>query len=101
MGEVIQPVEVRSRLREALEVDLIGPGAGHPLAHERLPGWVRPSNWYLTGSWCRATRRPSSALTLTRTTTSTRRSPETRDWATTPRRIARQPGEASFLRRWA
>ena len=28
---------------------LIGPGAGHPLADERLPGWVRPSNWYLTG----------------------------------------------------
>ena len=20
-----------------------------PLAEERLPGWVRPSNWYLTG----------------------------------------------------
>ena len=26
-----------------------GPGAGHALADERLPGWVRPSNWYLTG----------------------------------------------------
>ncbi len=49
MGQVIQPAEVRSRLREALELDLIGPGAGHPLADERLPGWVRPSNWYLTG----------------------------------------------------
>ena len=49
MGQVIQPADVRSRLREALELDLIGPGAGHPLADERLPGWVRPSNWYLTG----------------------------------------------------
>ena len=49
MAQVIQPAEVRSRLREALELDLIGPGAGHPLVDERLPGWVRPSNWYLTG----------------------------------------------------
>ena len=49
MGKVIQPADVRSRLREALEIDLIGPGTGHSLADERLPGWVRPSNWYLTG----------------------------------------------------
>ena len=40
---------VRRRLAEALELDLIGPWAGHALAAERLPGWVRPSNWYLTG----------------------------------------------------
>ena len=44
-----QPAEVRSRLREALALDLIGPGADHAQADERLPGWVRPSNWYLTG----------------------------------------------------
>ena len=49
MGQVIQPADVRSRLREALEIDLVGPGTGHSLADERLPGWVRPSNWYLTG----------------------------------------------------
>ncbi len=49
MPQVIQTADVRSRLREALEVDLIGPRAGHALADERLPGWVRPSNWYLTG----------------------------------------------------
>ena len=49
MGKVMQAADVRSRLREALELDLVGPGAGHPLAEERLPGWVRPSNWYLTG----------------------------------------------------
>ena len=40
---------VRERLVEALNLDLIGPGAGHALASERLPGWVRPSNWYLAG----------------------------------------------------
>ena len=41
--------EVRQYLAEALRLDLVGPGAGHDLAEERLPGWVRPSNWYLTG----------------------------------------------------
>ena len=41
--------EVREYLAEALRLDLVGPGAGHDLAEERLPGWVRPSNWYLTG----------------------------------------------------
>ena len=49
MGQVIQPTDVRSRLREALDLDLVGSSGGHPLADERLPGWVRPSNWYLTG----------------------------------------------------
>ena len=42
-------LEVRERLVEALKLDLVGPWAGHALAEERLPGWVRPSNWYLTG----------------------------------------------------
>lgn len=42
-------VEVRESLVEALRLDLVGPWAGHPNAEERLPGWVRPSNWYLTG----------------------------------------------------
>ena len=41
--------EVRARLADALNLDLIGPPAGHDLAEERIPGWVRPSNWYLTG----------------------------------------------------
>ena len=40
---------VRADLVHALNVDLIGPPAGHQLAEERIPGWVRPSNWYLTG----------------------------------------------------
>src|SRR6266481_6049410 len=42
-------VDVRAQLVEALKLDLVGPWAGHPLAQERLPGRVRPSNWYLTG----------------------------------------------------
>ena len=46
---VADSVEVRERLVEALNLDLIGPWGGHTLAVERLPGWVRPSNWYLTG----------------------------------------------------
>jgi hypothetical protein len=41
--------EVRARLVEALKLDLIGPWAGHQLADERLPGHIRPSNWYLAG----------------------------------------------------
>ena len=48
-GAVADSVEVRERLVEALSLDLIGPWGGHALAAERLPGWVRPSNWYLTG----------------------------------------------------
>ena len=40
---------MREELVGALRLYLIGPGAGHALARERLPGWVRPSNWYLTG----------------------------------------------------
>ena len=46
---MIEPADVRFRVRDALELDLIGPGARHSLTDERLPGWVRPSNWYLTG----------------------------------------------------
>jgi hypothetical protein len=42
-------LEVRERMVEALKLDLVGPSSGHALANERLPGWVRPSNWYLTG----------------------------------------------------
>jgi hypothetical protein len=42
-------LDVRRELVEALQLDLVGPGPGHALAEERLPGWLRPSNWYLTG----------------------------------------------------
>ena len=48
-GAAADSAEVREGLVEALNLDLIGPWAGHALAAERLPGWVRPSNWYLTG----------------------------------------------------
>ena len=41
--------DVRSSLVDTLRLDLVGPCKGHPLANESLPGWVRPSNWYLTG----------------------------------------------------
>ena len=40
---------VREYLVEALRLDLVGPRHGDELAEEMLPGWVRPSNWYLTG----------------------------------------------------
>ncbi len=42
-------LDVRQELVEALELDLVGPGGDHSLAAEFLPGWTRPSNWYLTG----------------------------------------------------
>jgi hypothetical protein len=45
----LTPVEIRERLVEALELDLVGPWPGHELEQERLPRRVRPSNWYLTG----------------------------------------------------
>jgi len=41
--------DVRTRIVEALKLDLIGPWEGHQLADERLPGHIRPSNWYLAG----------------------------------------------------
>lgn len=40
---------VRDRLVDALRSDLVGPGAGEAFEAERLPGWIRPSTWYLTG----------------------------------------------------
>jgi Helicase conserved C-terminal domain len=42
-------VDVRGRIVDALQLDLVGPWPGHSFADERLPGWIRPSNWYLTG----------------------------------------------------
>src|SRR5687768_6109023 len=48
MTDRTESIDVRARLVEALRLDLVGPPAGHAFADERLPGWVRPSNWYLT-----------------------------------------------------
>ena len=42
-------LQVRKRLVEALELDLVGPWAGQDLAAEQLPGRERPSNWYIAG----------------------------------------------------
>jgi hypothetical protein len=53
--------EVRKRLVEAVELDLVGPRHGHALADERLPGWIRPSNWYLTGFLIPAGTPPAKA----------------------------------------
>ena len=49
MAGLSDSAAVREALVGALRLYLIGPGAGHALVRERLPGWVRPSNWYLTG----------------------------------------------------
>lgn len=54
-------LEVRERIVEALKLDLVGPWAGHELAEERLPGWQRPSNWYLTGFLIPADTPPEKA----------------------------------------
>ena len=48
-GAPASSLEVRERLVEALKLDLVGPWNEHVLAEERLPGWVRPSTWYLAG----------------------------------------------------
>lgn len=45
----LTPVEIRERLVETLELDLIGPWPGHELEQEMLHRRNRPSNWYLTG----------------------------------------------------
>jgi hypothetical protein len=45
----VSPLDVRTRLKEAIELDLVGPWPGHAFATENLRGWLRPSSWYLTG----------------------------------------------------
>ena len=45
----VDSLEVRSRLVDALKLDLVGPWAGHELGAEQLPGRERPSNWYVAG----------------------------------------------------
>ena len=41
--------EIRQRLIETLQLDLVGPGPGHALESERLWDSEAPSRWYLTG----------------------------------------------------
>ncbi|HWK27758.1 MAG TPA: DISARM system helicase DrmA [Solirubrobacter sp.] len=45
----LTPAEIRRRLVETLELDLVGPWPGHELEQEMLHRRNRPSNWYLTG----------------------------------------------------
>lgn len=47
MPEEIKPIEIRSKLVEALRLDLVGPGVHLGDASEVLP--QAPSRWYLTG----------------------------------------------------
>ena len=42
-------LDVRAALIHALQLDLIGPDPDGEHAEESLPGWERPSVWYLTG----------------------------------------------------
>ena len=49
MTRPVESAAIREEIARALRLDLVGPWAGHRLADERLPGWVRPCNWYLTG----------------------------------------------------
>ena len=39
--------EIRSKMVDALKLDLVGPWPGHPFASELLP--ENPNRWYLTG----------------------------------------------------
>ena len=98
MAGLSDSAAVREALVGALRLDLIGPGAGHALARERLPGWVRPSNWYLTGflvprgapvgqrgdaTWTtrpRSRRTPGSATTRWKTAGPRRRGSSPRPW---------------------
>src|ERR1700733_6002393 len=41
--------EVRAQLVATLQLDLVGPGPGHPLEAEQLRNQDAPSRWYLTG----------------------------------------------------
>lgn len=45
----LSSLEVRDQLVRALRLDLVGPTTEEDPAEERLPGWERPSNWYLMG----------------------------------------------------
>ncbi|PDW01326.1 DISARM system helicase DrmA [Candidatus Viridilinea mediisalina] len=49
MSHAATSLAVRAQLIEALQLDLVGPTADHPLAAETLPQELRPSLWYLTG----------------------------------------------------
>lgn len=45
----LSSLDVREKLVDALRLDLVGPWLGHEHERERLPGWILPSGWYITG----------------------------------------------------
>ena len=98
MARLKESAAVREEIAGALRLNPIGPWAGHPLADERLPGWVRPSNWYLTGFWSLEGRRSGGAPT--RTWTTSPRSREKQGSAATLRKTAGPRRRASSLRPW-
>jgi hypothetical protein len=57
-------LEVRERLVNALQLDLVGPWPDHELAEEKLRGWERPSNWYLTGFLIPVTAPPDQSADI-------------------------------------
>ena len=92
------PLAVRERLVEALELDLVGPGPGHPMAEERLPGWVRPSNWYLTGFLIPVRSAEEEAGDVD--SDEELEEPQEESRLTTARRIVRRRSGATSRRRW-
>ena len=68
-------LEVRAALVHALHLDLIGPGPDGEHAEESLPGWERPSVWYLTGFLVPTETPAPRGRTTTRATTSTAKFP--------------------------
>ncbi|MCD4652609.1 hypothetical protein K8T06_01595, partial [bacterium] len=46
---VTESRDIRSKIVDALRLDLVGPWPGHEYEHERLHPKERPSRWYLTG----------------------------------------------------
>lgn len=93
-------LEVRERIVEALKLDLVGPGAGDSLADEKLPGWVRPSNWYLSGFLIPVGTPPEASADADEDD-DVDVVPESQVLPRSRTRSARPPRRATFLRRWA
>ena len=47
LESTMNSIDVRTKLVEALRLDLVGPGNDHAFVRELLP--ESPSRWYLTG----------------------------------------------------
>ena len=97
----VTSLEVRERLVEALKLDLVGPRAGHALAEERLPGWVRPSNWYLAGFLIPSGTPPEKRADADEDDDLAARSPSRQACLRSRTKSARLRRRVSFRRRWA